>query len=869
MKLFLLSMLFLGGYMCTPGSAQIVTRDYDNVDGRPVAYVSDRQNNLYILSTGSGTGYIDKVSPSGVVSSKWATLGYIVNDFTIDTQGNLYVLNVTISGASILKVTPDGSVTLFADLGKVAAPHKVILGPTGDLFVIEYSTNQDSRIIKIAPDGTVDLNFAQVSKFCTGIVSDKAGNLYTVHESGNEVCKVKPDGTAIKTWAVVSGAPYNITIDDAGNLYTANIGNSTISKITPDGVVTQNWGGGIAGSRPRCIVMDRLGNIYTANSGDSTISKITPDGRINTHYVQLTDLAGLLYTIGIDNSGNLFAAGSSGTEVIKIAPVVIQPNNGTVYVDSAAPVGGNGSSWATALTTLQDALTAADTLNLRGNDSVHQIWVAHGTYRLQPGYSFSMLPKVKIYGSFAGTETSPEERIFSVTDTSVLLGNQASVIRNDRNGLDTSALLDGFKITGGKALEGTSNSKYGGGIYNRGVSPSFSHLVITGNSAADIGGGMLNDNGAAPLIQDVVFSFNTAGVRGGAGLANFSGSNARLLNVLFYKNTAIQGDGGALYNSGSVTTLTNTTITDNLTTGIGGAVYSTGNGAQVEAYNSIFWNNQAASGTGNEFGNSGSLAITLSHCIYRSGSSDIIGALSMLTGNQQQAPDFIDPEAGNYQLSAGSPAINAGSNEFVPQPLTMDLAGGNRIESGVIDMGAYEYQASTLPVDILGFKGSISNQTATIRWQSGVENNLSRYELQQSENGVDFNKVASMATKGSGSHYVYMAPQYAKKAYYRLKLVDLDGSFKNSQVIRVVNNNFTDNLEDTKAVKLLLYPNPTNVYIQLQANQPGKIQIFNLHGLEVFSQQLPAGWNQINVSRLSSGLYFVKINGQKGQFVKQ
>jgi predicted outer membrane repeat protein len=480
-----------------------------------------------------------------------------------------------------------------------------------------------------------------------------------------------------------------------------------------------------------------------------------------------------------------------------------------------------------------------------------------------------MMPKVKIYGSFAGSEQRPEARSFGAADSSILLGNQASVVRNDRNGLDTSALLDGFKITGGEALEGTSNSKYGGGIYNRGVSATFSHLVITSNSAADIGGGMLNDNGASPLIQNVIFSHNSAGIRGGAGLANFSGSNARLMNVLFYGNSSSQGNGGALYNSGSVTTLINTTISDNLTTGLGGAIYSTGAGAQVKAYNSIFWNNRSSSGTANEFGNSGSLSIELSHTICRFGPDNITGAVNLLGAIKDEDPGFVDQKTGNYQLGAGSPAIDAGQNEYAPGTLTKDLMGGNRIESGVIDMGAYEYQASVLPVDIDSIKGYAAQQIATIEWTSGVEVSLGSYELQSSGNGVDFRPVGSMAPKGSGSHYVYKTAQYIQNSYYRLKLIDQDGRYYFSQVIRVVDNGIQSSQQDTKELKLILYPNPVGDIIKLQANKEGLIRIYNLQGQEVLSRQLQVGVNQMNVAGLSSGVYLVKFNGREGRFVKK
>ena len=58
------------------------------------------------------------------------------------------------------------------------------------------------------------------------------------------------------------------------------------------------------------------------------------------------------------------------------------------------------------------------------------------------------------------------------------------------------------------------------------------------------------------------------------------------------------------------------------------------------------------------------------------------------SGNIANDPLFVNAAAGNYQLSTGSPCINAGNNAYA-QGAT-DLAGNPRIIGGTVDMGAYE-----------------------------------------------------------------------------------------------------------------------------------------------------------------------------------
>ena len=82
-----------------------------------------------------------------------------------------------------------------------------------------------------------------------------------------------------------------------------------------------------------------------------------------------------------------------------------------IYVDADAAPGGDGTSWATALTSLRDALEMAP--YCPGYPS--QIWLAEGTYKPGPpgGHeelSFRLDSGVELYGGFAGHETSLAQR---------------------------------------------------------------------------------------------------------------------------------------------------------------------------------------------------------------------------------------------------------------------------------------------------------------------------------------------------------------------------------------------------------------------------------------------------------------------------
>ena len=123
-------------------------------------------------------------------------------------------------------------------------------------------------------------------------------------------------------------------------------------------------------------------------------------------------------------------------------------------------------------------------------------------------------------------------------------------------------------------LSFTNNSSQGdgGGMYNISSNPSLSFVELSSNNAAAWGGGMYNRSSDPVMIQ-VAFDSNEA--KYGGGVSN-THSSPTLDYATFNLNTAIVG-GGILNTGTSNASVSNTTLSDNFASDMGGGMYNSGN----------------------------------------------------------------------------------------------------------------------------------------------------------------------------------------------------------------------------------------------------------------------------------------------------
>ncbi|MDF1697022.1 MAG: discoidin domain-containing protein [Saprospiraceae bacterium] len=359
---------------------------------------------------------------------------------------------------------------------------------------------------------------------------------------------------------------------------------------------------------------------------------------------------------------------------IEVFGSVVCPGGSILYVDDDV-VGGNndGSNWANAFTSLQDALSSACS-------NISEIRVAEGTYKpSETGVrlnAFNMKNNLILKGGYPnGGGTRDWNTYQSILDGNIgtpdASDNSYQVI--DNYGLNATAQLDGFHVVNGNANYEIDQNSIGGGMLNVNSSPTITNCFFYNNTAF-YGGGIYNYDFSSPHISNCIISNNSSTFWGG-GMYNYQYSSPEIINCLFYEN-ATGASGGAIVNAiVSSPIITNSTLTDNTAVIDGGGI-SNFDISYPMLTNCILWNN------GTEI--SGSMA----NVDY----SDVQGGYSG-TSNVDLDPLFIDVANDDYHILPCSPIKNIGTTSGAP---ISDWDGDVRPIGAGIDLG-YDEEVFLLP----------------------------------------------------------------------------------------------------------------------------------------------------------------------------
>jgi len=182
------------------------------------------------------------------------------------------------------------------------------------------------------------------------------------------------------------------------------------------------------------------------------------------------------------------------------------------------------------------------------------------------------------------------------------------------------------------------------------------------------------------------------------------------------------------------------------------------------------------------------------------------------------------------------------------------IDGSSGLTNGRIDnitITVYYNNASTLPVSLVNFSVKKNNGSIDLNWITDVESNMNNYEIQRSADGRSYSTIRSIQSRNSVSRTNYSVNDSKPLngiAYYRLKMIETNGSATYSKIVAV--QFATGNLI---SVYPTLWKKGTPLHITNPNNEKLTAYFFNSAG-----QQLG------NATTINSSLPTTALANQKG-----
>ncbi len=193
------------------------------------------------------------------------------------------------------------------------------------------------------------------------------------------------------------------------------------------------------------------------------------------------------------------------------------------------------------------------------------------------------------------------------------------------------------------------------------------------------------------------------------------------------------------------------------------------------------------------------------------------------------------------------------------------LPSGNIIASNVSNGLYILKQDYLLPAELTEFTArAVNNKHIQLNWGTLTETNSKEFQIERSTDGINFEYWATVPANGnSNTPLNYKAldvDPYPSISYYRLKILDLDGIFRYSEIrpVKIV-----------VEIDFTIYPNPVSndgkeitISMSDQTTDPDiKVEIFNSAGQLVFNDILILDKQKasFNIQKLSPGFYFTRI----------
>ena len=213
----------------------------------------------------------------------------------------------------------------------------------------------------------------------------------------------------------------------------------------------------------------------------------------------------------------------------------------------------------------------------------------------------------------------------------------------------------------------------------------------------------------------------------------------------------------------------------------------------------------------------------------------------------------------------GGSWVSAGGTSTSPAGSATGSVGPSDLQS-TFSPFTFGSSAVPLPITLGAFTAINQDCQASLSWTTTLESNAAVFDIQESQDAVNFGTVATVKANDTASTYHIDIPQQSQQAFYRLRMVDLDGTATYSGIDAL-------NLGCLPAAQhLVIFPNPLTTGSTLQARLTSpdtkgmaSLQVFDGAGNRVCNKMVNVGSGvntyTVPTATLAQGIYSIIVVG--------
>ncbi len=253
------------------------------------------------------------------------------------------------------------------------------------------------------------------------------------------------------------------------------------------------------------------------------------------------------------------------------------------------------------------------------------------------------------------------------------------------------------------------------------------------------------------------------------------------------------------------------------------------------------------------------------------------GSLASGTGANLSLSGTITASAGTYKLALyykGSEETvwtYVGENNGHANPIDITVAGGSSTSTADLQMYSnfsinpstlVKNQSASVSVDVANVgEGSFTGKLKLVLETSSAQQVQLIQQLNVTEelpyNYYNTYSFSGTITANAGTYKLALYYQPTGSSTWTYVGTSYNSSYANPKSVTVVSN--TTGIADQEAENAQIYPNPATDFITLQNTETvDVVEIFNMMGAQVIRKTHVAAGEQINISQLTSGIYFLK-----------